>query len=82
MSGYRWGVSKIFLLLSAQGRGDQQPDQEPESNPEFRYFGRSRSRSWSGNFFKKPDQEPELCYGSFTFKLNFAYFRKIEQNTL
>ena len=63
-------------------RGDQQ--QEPELDPEFSYLGRSLSRSRSGKFFKKPDQEPEpeLCYGSFSFKLSFAYVRKIEQNSI
>ena len=66
------------------GRGDQQPEQEPELDPEFSYLGRSLSRSRSGKFFKKPDQEPEseLCYGSFSFKLSFAYVRKIEQNSI
>ena len=46
-----------------QTRGDQQPEQEPELDPEFSYLGRSLSRSPSGKFFKKPDQEPEpeLC---------------------
>ena len=65
-------------------RGDQQPEQEPELDPEFSYFGRSLSRSRSGKFFKKPDQEPEpeFCYGSFSFKLSFAYFRKIELNSI
>ena len=82
----------MFLLLSpcllhiwdAQSRGDQQPEQEPELDPEFSYLGRSLSRSRSGKFFKKPDQEPEpeLCYGSFSFKLSFAYVREIEQNSI
>ena len=65
-------------------RGDQQPEQEPELDPEFSYLGRSLSRSRSGKFFKKSDQEPEpeLCYGSFSFKLSFAYVRKIEQNSI
>ena len=65
-----------------QARRDQQPEQGPD--PEFSYFGRSLSRSRSRDFFKKPDQElkPELCYGSFSFKLSFSYVRKIEQNSI
>ena len=67
-------------LLWVYTRGDQQPEQEPELDPEFSYFGRSLSRSRSGKVFKKPDQEPEpeLCYGIFSFKLSFAYVRKID----
>ena len=70
--------------MSPETRGDQQPEQEPELDPEFSYRGRSLSRSRSGKFFKKPDQEPEpeLCYGSFSFELSFAYVRKIEQNSI
>ena len=77
---------EIYLPLKrlAPPRGDQQPEQEPELDPEFSYHGRNLSRSRSGKFFKKPDQEPEpeLCYGSFSFKLSFAYVRKIEQNSI
>ena len=45
-----------------------------ELDLEFSYFGRSLSRSRSGKYFKKPDQEPEpeLFYGSFGFELSFA----------
>ena len=82
-------VEKRISVISVrphgfQARGDQQPEQEPELDPEFSYLGRSLSRSRSGKFFKKPDQEPEpeLCYGSFSFKLSFAYVRKIEQNSI
>lgn len=35
---------------------------------------RIRSRSW--NFYKKLDQESELYYGSFSFRLSFAYVRE------
>ena len=48
-----------YYSLHASPRGDQQPQQEPESYPEFSYFGRSLSKSRSGNFYKKPDQEPQ-----------------------
>ena len=70
---------KVFTESEAV---DQQPEQEPESDTECSYFGRSLSRSRSGNFCKKPDQEPELCYGSFSFKLSVAYDRKIEQYSI
>ena len=75
--------NRMFTAVVSD-RGDQQPEQEPEFDPEFSYLGRSLSRSRSGKFFKKPDKEPEpeLCYGSFSFKLSFAYVRKIEQNSI
>ena len=78
-------LCSLELLVSTPPTiGDQQPEQEPELDPEFSYLGRSLSRSRSGKFFKNPDQEPEpeLCYGSFRFKLSFAYVRKIEQNSI
>ena len=59
-------ITTISLSSRVLVRGDQQLEQEPESDPEFSHFGRSLNRSRSGNFFKKPDQEPEpeLRYGS------------------
>ena len=79
-----YDLNVLGQLIEVRVRGDQQPEQEPELDPEFSYLGRSLSRSRSGKFFKKPDQEPEreLCYGSFSFKLSFAYVRKIEQNSI